>query len=142
MALEPCPRILEGIGVVDLLEAHVVAARVAQQAPYRGAARRGVCHDPLGAGKADEGIAAEALASHDRLEQVRVRAIGKLYVHGERRVEVRARFGNHRDARVALRGELLEFVLSHDLLPLHFGSVGETACGLDQDTPPSRAGRA
>jgi hypothetical protein len=50
-----------------------------------------------------------------------------LDVHGERRVEIGARFGQHRDAGEAKGCEPVEFVLRHELLRFEFWDCG---CGL------------
>ena len=112
LAPEPRARIVEGI-VVALFQADVGAARVAQQPPHAPAARL----DALGAGEADERVAAETLAAHHGLEKVAVRAAGKLHVHGERRIEIGARLGEHGNARIAKRREPVELCLIHELLP-------------------------
>jgi len=108
VALEVGAQVLERIAL-HLLQADVGAARVAQQPAYRGAAR----FDALGAGQPDEGIASEALATDHGFEQVAVGTAGELQVHRQRRVEVGARFRQHRDARIALLRELLELELIH-----------------------------
>jgi hypothetical protein len=61
-------------------------------------------------GQADEGIAPEALAPHDRLEQeAEGAAAGELQVQRERGFQVRQRLGGQRDAVVAFGGQAVEF---------------------------------
>src|SRR5690348_5643946 len=96
--------------VVQPPEAHVRAARVAQPAPYRPTVR----FDSFGAGEADERVAAEALTAHHRLEQVGEGRVRELEVKRHRRVKVRARFRDDRDARETLGGERLELDLGHN----------------------------
>ena len=111
LALEPRARVFERVALV-LLQAHVGTARIAKEAPHARAA----CLDTLGAGKPDEGIAAEALAADHGFEEIAVRPARELDVHGERRVEVGARLGQHRDAGEALGCEPVELGLNHELL--------------------------
>jgi hypothetical protein len=115
---EPGAHVLEGIPL-DRLQAHVGAARVAQQAPDGAASR----FDALRAGEADERIAPEALAADHRLEQVGIGAAGEQHVDRERRVEIGARFGDDGDTVVARGGEPGKFCFSHDFSP------GAADCG-------------
>ncbi len=61
----------------------------------------------------DERVAAEALAADDRLEQERERRVRELHVERQRRVEIRERLEDERNAVVALRGEGAEFGFGH-----------------------------
>jgi len=70
------------------------------------AAARG---DARARGEPDERVAAEALAADDRFEQVGVARPGELEVERQRRVEVRERAQDERDAVVASLGERAEF---------------------------------
>ncbi len=114
IALQIVAHVLEWVGVLEALEAHVRAARVAHKAAHDSAARL----DALRAREADERIAPEALAADHRLEQIGKWAVRELGVYRERRVQVGARLGDHRDARVTLRSELGEIELGHGNLHL------------------------
>jgi hypothetical protein len=73
-------------------------------------------HADAGAGRqADEGVAPEALATLHRLQQIGERLVGELEIHRQRRIEVRQQLLHQRDAVVALLGEFVEFLFSHDL---------------------------
>jgi hypothetical protein len=72
-------------------------------------------HDADFGRQADEGVASEALAAFDRLQQVGVGLVGELEIEGQRRVEVSQRFQRQRDAVVALLGKLIEFLFGHDI---------------------------
>ena len=85
--------------------------------------------DALGAGQADERVAAEALAADHRFEQVGIGSAGELHVDRERRVEVGARLGEHRDAAVARLRERSKFGFGHNSLPATtrlLGNCGQT----------------
>ena len=69
--------------------------------------------DALVARQADVRVAAEALAADHRLEQVGIRLLRELQVERHRRIEIGANLRHHRDAVVALAGQLLEFELGH-----------------------------
>ena len=64
-------------------------------------------------GQADERVAAEALAADDGFEQERVARVGELDVERQRRVEVRERLEDERDAVISLRGQRAEFGFGH-----------------------------
>src|SRR5205823_107399 len=131
LPLQPGTDIFERIGV-ELFEAGVAAARVAQQPPHAAAAR----FDALRAGEADERVAAEALAADHRFQQIAVRTAGELDVHRERRVEIGARLGEHRNAGKAKGCEPVELGLNHALLRLQ---IRGTAVAAWTSASPSRA---
>ena len=56
----------------------------------------------------DDGIAAEALATLHRLEQIRVRAVGELEIDRQWRIEVGQHLAHHRNQGMAVVGVLLE----------------------------------
>src|SRR5207249_3944257 len=124
------------IGVLELLQAHIRAARIAQQPAHGRAAR----FDAFRAGEADKRIAPEALPADHRLEEIRVGPVRQLGVDSERRVEVGAGLDDDGDLGIALRCELAEFWFCHDCLPLQLPwdypgtSVRPWCCA-----PPSRA---
>src|ERR1041384_5034529 len=112
------------------------AGRIADDTPDRRAARGSGCNYSLAAGEPDEGIAAEALAAHDRLEKVRIGPVRKLGVQRERRIEIGAGLGENRDAGIALRGEPLKFELSHETLS-NFCTRGNClAAWMERDPEP------
>src|SRR5882724_10445314 len=95
---------IRGFGPADQFPAPVYAAGIAAHFDAR-----------LGR-QADEGIAAETLAALHRLEQIGIGLVGQLEVNGKRGIEIREGFEHNRDAVESLRGELREFLLSHDEL--------------------------
>ena len=58
----------------------------------------------------DDRIAPPGLATFDRLEQIGVRAVGKLEIHRQWRVEIGQHLAHHRDAVMAGGGELVEAI--------------------------------
>src|SRR4051812_39000290 len=140
LALKPFAEIGVGIGLVQALDAHVSAAGVTHDTPHRRAARRGDSHYSLAARETDERIAPEALAAHDRLEKIRVGPVRELGVQRQRGVQIGARLGEHWNAGVALRGELLKFELRHETLS-NFCTRGELPCGLGGARPRAARGR-
>ena len=64
--------------------------------------------------QADERIAAKALATDDRLEQVGVALVGELEIERKWGIEVRKRLENKRDAVIPKRSECAEFGFGHD----------------------------
>src|SRR5437667_793960 len=134
LPFEPGARVLKRIGVA-FLQPDVGSARIAQQPAYLAA----TCFDALRAGEADERIAPEALAAHYRLEQIAVRAAGQLDVHGERRVEIGARFGDDGNAGKAKGGEPVELGLNHG--PLRCGFPGTTLAAWTSASPIRAATR-
>ncbi len=61
--------------------------------------------------QADDRMAAPVLAAFDRFEEIRVRRVGELQVHRQRRIEIGQHLARNRNAVVALRGERVELVL-------------------------------
>src|SRR5690606_19328495 len=80
--------------------------------------------DGLG-GQTDEGVPAETLSAHDRLEQAAIAstfgaAMRKLQVNGQGRVQVGIGFRNQGNAVVALCRQGVEFDLCHSGLCVMF----------------------
>ncbi len=68
-------------------------------------------------GQADERVAAEALAAHDRFEQERVALLRELQVQRQRRVEVGERLEDERDPVVALRRQRAKLRVRDHAIP-------------------------
>src|SRR5437870_166599 len=107
-------------------------ARTAQQQPHAAAAR----FDALRTREAYERVAAEARAAHHRFQQIAVGTAGELDVHRERRVEIGACLGEHRNAGKAKGCEPVELGLNHALLRLQ---IRGTAVAAWTSASPSRA---
>ena len=86
--------------------------------------RRAARADALSCRQTDERVTAEALAADDGLEEERVRLVGELHVQRQRRVEVRERLEDERNAVMALRGEGAEFAFGHDASTIVFDTGG------------------
>src|SRR3954471_3287406 len=111
MALEPGADEFERIAL-PRLEDNVGPSRIAQHAPDAGASG----FDALGASQTDEGVAAEALATDNGLEQVGIGAAGERCIDGKGGVQIGARLGEHRDTAVARLGELKKMAFGHNSL--------------------------
>ena len=67
--------------------------------------------------QADDRMASPVFAALDRLEKIRVRRVGELEVHRQRRVEIGQHLARNRNAVVALCRECVELVLRNHRRP-------------------------
>ncbi len=91
----------------------------------RGAVRA----DARSCRQSDERVAPEALAADDGFEEERVRLVGELHVQRQRRVEIRERLEDERNAVMALRGEGAEIAFVHDASTIGASTRGATSAG-------------